>query len=399
MNAFEPRPTCLRCRRPTVVCYCDHIVPLATRTRVVILQHPRERDVPVNTARIAALCLPESELHVGVEWSGSKALARATSDPARPAALLYPGPDAIDIEENPPSGPITLVVVDGTWWQARKLVKATPELAALPRYSFRPSIPSQYRIRAEPHDDYVSTIEAMAHVLGILENDRERYLAMLAPFRAMVERQLEFAATGEGRHRIRKRPTASGDPRLRIPKRLHERFDDLVCVHGEINAWHHDAPERIAFGDELVQWTACRVASGEVFERFVAPKSSLAPSTLRHLQVDASAFEMRGDGSGALAEDELLQQWASFIRPSDVICSWGTYATRLFEGRGGRFDQPKLDVRNAARIHAGGLVGTMATFLGQLRESASPLVGTSGRAQTRLGELATVVRSLAALGK
>src|SRR4051812_19073373 len=93
--AFEPRAVCLRCRRPERVCYCRHLTSIDTATRVVLLQHRRERDVAIGTARMASLCLPNSELHVGVCWEGSAALERALSDPARPAALLYPGEGAV----------------------------------------------------------------------------------------------------------------------------------------------------------------------------------------------------------------------------------------------------------------------------------------------------------------
>src|SRR5262245_3699919 len=46
-SAFEPivppRQVCQRCRRPASVCFCGCLVQVSTRTRVVFLQHPRER--------------------------------------------------------------------------------------------------------------------------------------------------------------------------------------------------------------------------------------------------------------------------------------------------------------------------------------------------------------------
>jgi len=119
---------CLRCRRPARVCYCAALPHLPTRTRVVILQHPRERDMPIGTARMASLCLPSAELHVGVRWSEHPALAAALADPARPPILLYPGAGARDVLREPPPGPVTLVVVDGTWSQARTVVRDNPIL-------------------------------------------------------------------------------------------------------------------------------------------------------------------------------------------------------------------------------------------------------------------------------
>src|SRR5690606_19385964 len=125
------------------------------------LQHPRERDMPIGTARMASLCLPAAELHVGIRWDERSPLAAELRDPARPAILLYPGPGARDILAEPPAGPVTLVVVDGTWSQAKTLVRDNPILHALPRYAFATPEPSHYRIRREPRAEYCSTIEAL----------------------------------------------------------------------------------------------------------------------------------------------------------------------------------------------------------------------------------------------
>src|SRR3954467_15422157 len=88
---FSGRDTCARCRRPAEGCYCAHVTPIDTRTRLVLLQHPRERDVAIGTAHMASLCLTNSELHVGIDWSRSEPLARALSNSERPPILLYPG--------------------------------------------------------------------------------------------------------------------------------------------------------------------------------------------------------------------------------------------------------------------------------------------------------------------
>jgi len=203
LDGSEPRAVCSRCRRAQVVCYCRHLTSIPTRTRIVFLQHTRERSVAIGTARMASLCLPNSELYVGVHWVGTHALARAVGDPERPPALLFPGDAAIDIVREPPPGPITLVVVDGTWRQVKKVVRLNPPLAALPRYAFVPPAPSEYRIRHEPKETYVSTIEALVHVLGVLEGEPARFTALLAPFRAMVDAQLEYVARAPN---FRRRP-------------------------------------------------------------------------------------------------------------------------------------------------------------------------------------------------
>jgi DTW domain-containing protein len=374
------RDVCAACRRPASVCYCRHVTTFATRTRLVVLQHPRERDMPVNTARIASLCLPDAELHVGLRLP--EALVRA--DPLRPAALLYPGPGAIDVELSPPATDITLVVVDGTWSQAKKLVRLDPAIAALPRYALRPAGPSEYRIRKEPHEDYVSTLEALVHVLGVLEGDRERFLPMLRPFRAMVEAQIAFATSSQSRRRIRNpRVHVAADPRGRLPAALRERPRDIVCVHAEANAWPYGAGERAACPEELVQWVATRPATGESFEALVAPRQRLCSKTPWHLGVDAAEIG-RGMTPGAL-----LERWAQFVRPDDVVCAWGTYPLTLFEGVGGVLPGLCVDLRLAARSYGNVAVGTMDAFRDSLGLEPPPPCG-AGRAGRRLATISAI---------
>jgi DTW domain-containing protein len=387
MASTDFRETCGACRRPLSVCYCRHVRPVETTTRVVLLQHPRERDVAIGTARMASLCLPNSELHVGLHWRGSTALARALSDPTRPAALLYPGDGAIDVLRHPPSGPVTLVVVDGTWWQARKVVRENPELASLPRYAFTPPSPSAYRIRSEPHPAYVSTIEALAYVLGALEGDPERFRALLEPFRAMIDTQLACEARARhvpSRHAGRRK---SASTRPRVPTCLRQRPDDIVCVYGEANAWPYGSPERAAgYSDELVHWVARRLATGETFDQVLAPRHPVSPSTSRHAGLPADALAA---GSSAA---ELSQRWRGFIRPTDIVCSWGHYAPGLFAAMGASLN--RLDLRQAARVYAQGKVGTLEEFAARLGASPLPPAG-AGRAHERLEQIAAVASCFA----
>jgi DTW domain-containing protein YfiP len=389
----EPRAVCPRCRRPEVVCYCGHITEVPTRTRVVILQHPRERDVPINTARIANLCLPSSELHVGVSFRGTRVLERLLAERERPAVLLWPGPGAIDIETSPPEGDVTLVVVDGTWWQARKVVRQNPELAALPRYAFRPPAPSDYRIRKEPREEYVSTLEAIVHVLQVLERGQAPVDSLLVPFRAMVDAQLAYihSVVARPRHTAYRERKAlregRADPADRLPPLLRDRRDDLVCVHAEANAWPYGSTERGACADELVHWSAHRLATGETFEGFVAPRGALAPATPRHVGVSAERLAQGG------RVDELLARWRAFVRPRDVMVAWGSYGAGLFAALGGELTRERVDLRRAARVHAVAKVGTTEAFVAS-RELPVPGPLGEGRAGSRLAQMVAITRFL-----
>lgn len=300
----------------------------------MILQHPRERDNAIGTARMASLCLPGSELLVGVRWNSHPGLAQALSDPERPPALLFPGPGAKNILTERPPGPITLIVVDGTWSQAKNLVRDNDVLKALPRYAFAAPEPSEYRIRKEPDVAFVSTIEALMHVLGVLEDQPPRFRALLEPFRAMVDAQLACQAQAPTRRYRKPRAERRGPP---LPPALSSRFDDLVCVVAEANAWPYNGG-REDIPDELVHWVACRPSTGERFEALVAPERPLSPNTTFHTRL--SEAQMRSGGS----RQALIEGFARWLRPTDIIGSWGTYSRTLYLAAGGTLGE-RTDLR------------------------------------------------------
>ncbi len=373
-----PRPVCARCRRAKAVCYCSKLTELQTKTRVVILQHPRERDKAIGTARMATLCLPSSELLVGVRWGEHPGLAKALSDPTRPPALLFPGPGARDVLADPPSSPITLIVVDGTWSQAKNLVRDNPVLKSLPRYAFAAPEPSEYRIRKEPSIEVVSTIEALMHALGALEGDPARFRALLEPFRAMVDAQLECQALRPERRQRQPRPMR--ERVMKLPPGLTTRFDDLVCVVGEANAWPYHSNKHAP--DELVHWVAIRPSTGEVFEQLAAPRGALSPNTQFHTGLAEE------DITAADRVDALFEAFAKFTRPTDIIASWGHYSPNLFVECGGRIPE-RLDLRALAQQLANKRLGTLEAVAEAVGPKPPPL--TKGRAGRRLAGIALLV--------
>jgi hypothetical protein len=183
------RPTCPRCLRPLAFCVCADLKPVVTRTRIVLLQHPREARLAICSAWLTRLALVNAELHRGVRFSEDARVTEIVSTPG--AALLYPCDSALPASSLAGQPPAVLVVVDGTWLQAEKMLVVNPFLAALPRVSVSSVHPSGYRdLRREPAPHCLSTIEAVACALGALEGDPARFEPMRAAFRLMVDKQL-----------------------------------------------------------------------------------------------------------------------------------------------------------------------------------------------------------------
>jgi len=189
-----PRPQCSRCARPQSHCLCPLIPRLESRTRVLILQHPSEVGHALNTARLAALGLSNSELRVGETFTD---LDELLAQPGYRACLLFPGEDAQPLAEQIPRDdelPLLLVVPDGTWRKARKLLHLNPRLAALPRVTLVVGLTSRYRLRKAPMAGALSTLEAIVEALDTLEAPT-CFDELLRPFEALIEGQI--AAMGE----------------------------------------------------------------------------------------------------------------------------------------------------------------------------------------------------------
>ena len=186
------RARCERCLRPTAHCLCALIPALGSRTRVLILQHPSEVNHALNTARFAARGLENAELQVGEVFDD---LAQWLDRPGYRACLLFPGEEAVALTASRTGDtPLLLVIPDGTWRKARKLLHLNPLLAALPRVVLTDAPPSRYRLRKAPGPDALSTLEAIVHALNTLEPETS-FDGLLRPFDALIDGQI--AAMGE----------------------------------------------------------------------------------------------------------------------------------------------------------------------------------------------------------
>lgn len=391
-ESVEPRVDCRRCRRPLVACYCAHVTPIETRTRIVVFQHPRERHKAIGTARIAALCLPSLEILVGIDFDGQRRARELIADAEAPAMLLYPAPDAQDLALDPPKGPITLVVIDGTWNQAKSLLRRNAVLQALPKVAFRPAKPSEYRIRREPSDEHVSTIEAMAHALARLEGgDPTRFEALLTPFRAMVETQMGFAAqVAEPRWRRPRTPDSRPRPHPVLPASLLDAR--LVCLVGEANAWPYDrALGTPPHPHELVQLCAAVVGADAQIEQLIAPRLPLSASPVEHARLSLE------DLNAGMTIAQARGGWRDFVRSSDVLCVWGFHSLGLLQHDSFCLPERVIDLRTLAGTLLGGRPGALESFVDRIGLPWRSM--GRGRGGERLGMLVAVADRLIATAR
>jgi DTW domain-containing protein YfiP len=172
----------------SMLCICALVPRIETRTRLVLVMHRTEERKTTNTGRLAAHCLPNSE--VWIRGRANEPAAAIDLDARSQSVLLFPHEDAVPITRfaNAPR-PVTLIVPDGTWRQASRVRQRIPGLREVPCVSIPPDAPSEYRLRHESHREGLATLEAIARAFGILEGPHVR-AAMEHVLRVMVERTL-----------------------------------------------------------------------------------------------------------------------------------------------------------------------------------------------------------------
>ncbi len=364
----DPRPTCVRCHKPAVSCVCASVKRIANQTRITIFQHPRERFHPLGTARFAELGLANSRLFVTHRHLPPPAPALHER-----AVLLYPDHDVPELSQLPYSVS-EVVVVDGTWHHAKTLLRDLPILRSLPRARLRPAATSRYRLRREPRQECISTIEAILLALRTLEPELAGTDQLLAAFDTMIDRQIELAAT---RKRCQRAPARRRTASLRLlPRAFAEDWQRLVVVYLE----RVPTPR----GREIIQWVAWRARDGEGFEAYLP-----IPEAANPLHV---AQSQRPDQVHTRALDEVRQSFRQFTGPRPLLAAWHQRTLdAMSQSVSGR---ASTCIKSVHRRLYPSLLGTLEHCVAQ-HGLAVPLAPAGGRAGKRLGDAVALVRHLA----
>lgn len=191
---------------PSVTRVRDLIKPMDTRTRVVVLQHPQERDRDLGTVPLLQALLPKVEVVVGLSWPSLARMLGEDEVDASQWAAVYPGslPRELLREEQAapvlrldrngnalgPTPPLRgLLLLDGSWSQAKTLWWRNPWLLKVQRLVLHPKEPSIYgKLRKEPRREAISTLESAADALVFNGEPRELRDTLRRVFRTMIQR-------------------------------------------------------------------------------------------------------------------------------------------------------------------------------------------------------------------
>jgi DTW domain-containing protein YfiP len=201
---YGDREKCYNCYRPKSSCMCSHVHQIDTKTKFIVLMHPKEfKKVKNGTGHLTHLSLKNSKLFVGIDFTNHKEINDIIS--TCQSYILYPSKDAINISKQklPQDNSLdekketAIFIIDSTWACSLKILRDSKNLQALKHISFDSTKLSQFKIKEQPEDYCLSTIESTLTVLELLNKwsvesiSKEDLDNFLNPFYKMIEYQIK----------------------------------------------------------------------------------------------------------------------------------------------------------------------------------------------------------------
>ena len=177
---------CERCGLHRTLCLCALIPKITLRSRLTLIIHAKEMKRTTNTGRLALEALTNSEMIIRGSRGPLDSRGKTPAPPVdlsksllagyRPL-LFFPCDEAVELTTEfirslklSPNEAIQLLVPDGNWRQASKVHSRHPELAHVPRVKISTPNTAEKHLRAEHLAEGMSTLEAIARAMGIIEN-------------------------------------------------------------------------------------------------------------------------------------------------------------------------------------------------------------------------------------
>ncbi len=157
----DPR-RCHACLLLTEHCVCAEVPTLNVSVDFLIIRHWKERYKASNSARLSAMAIPNASI---VDYGAPNTRWDSDTLQVPSPVLLFPDKNAPPL----PYKPQTIVVVDGSWPQARKMIHRIPGLSTLPRLHISPIDSPRKRLRTPPSPEGVSTMEAIAQAIDVID--------------------------------------------------------------------------------------------------------------------------------------------------------------------------------------------------------------------------------------
>jgi hypothetical protein len=161
---------CERCLLSEHLCICSGITQVECDVAVCLLMYHNESFKPSNTGRLIADIVPDNHAFRWDRTEPDPALLTLLNNPSYQPIVVFP-------EDNMPKERVIssiqrvagkkplFIFLDGTWREAKKMIRKSPYLDGFPILSISPDKLSEYHLRVAAFDHQLGTAEVAIIVL------------------------------------------------------------------------------------------------------------------------------------------------------------------------------------------------------------------------------------------
>ena len=166
---------CFKCFKPMNSCLCKYTQEIDCGIKFVFLMHPKEaKRQRTGTGNLSHITLKDSEIIVGLDFAKNKRLNELLNDSKYFPVMMYPGEEAWTAKKEGftqavQGRTLLVLILDATWFCAKKMIEHNPFLLELPRCSFYGDYRSIFTFKREPRPEYISTIECCYYLIKELQ--------------------------------------------------------------------------------------------------------------------------------------------------------------------------------------------------------------------------------------
>jgi len=163
---------CEQCLIAKHYCICEGVEQAQCDAGVCLLMYHNESFKPSNTGRLIAEIVPDN---YAFRWDrtepSAELLALLNNADYQPMVIfpaedVEPGRATTEVNIEPGKKPL-FIFLDGTWREAKKMIRKSPYLDNLPVLSITADKLSDYRLRVAPHAYQLGTAEVGIMVLAL----------------------------------------------------------------------------------------------------------------------------------------------------------------------------------------------------------------------------------------
>ncbi|MCG7543604.1 DTW domain-containing protein [Pseudoalteromonas sp. MM17-2] len=165
---------CEHCLLAQSLCICAGVETVPCDVAVCLLMYHNESFKPSNTGRLIADIVPQNFAFRWDRTDPDPALLALLEDSRYQPWVVFPEqgvePQRVCTEVQRIEGKTPLFIfLDGTWREAKKMMRKSPYLDDFPVLSIAPEQVSDYRLRIAPHEHQLGTAEVAIMVLELAE--------------------------------------------------------------------------------------------------------------------------------------------------------------------------------------------------------------------------------------